>query len=453
MKINEEVYLKKSINLITKFAEKNILADDFYSALDSLNMKSLQDLSFKNDLAFFDEINFILSVITSIVVHPHISNTGEEIILRSDQVGSIQNDMFMKTLKDASLWKHNKEKEMIPEHVHYYQNIDLIRIYENIFIVMLINMLDSELNNYMEFYTNMIMTFTGDTNLSLSDSVVQTAFDKINRLLRKIRRIKETYFYKAVSKGGSCKLSHVRPTNILLKDRLYNYCFKFYRSLITYEDKDALIKDFSIYYYVLILKKLRSLNFKLIDKERKVSRRVIKKFDNKIKVYKFNILKLDANLTLENEKFIVSLSYNDEHKAITLDISNKFIEGYKSTHMLLVDPDDKFDDIKDRLYDIDPSIYLEAISLWNRAYIENRKSKVIRQNPQTEDKLIAQYIDDRFMVVRGSKKIYSTYCPSCKDRSSIIDEDYNICKCDSCSSTYVFENKNEDSMWFIRLRR
>ena len=42
----------------------------------------------------------------------------------------------------------------------------------------------------MEFYTNMIMTFTGDTNLSLSDSVVQTAFDKINRLLRKIRRIK-----------------------------------------------------------------------------------------------------------------------------------------------------------------------------------------------------------------------------------------------------------------------
>ena len=76
MKINEEVYLKKSINLITKFAEKNILADDFYSALDSLNMKSLQDLSFKNDLAFFDEVNFILSVITSIVVHPHISNTG-----------------------------------------------------------------------------------------------------------------------------------------------------------------------------------------------------------------------------------------------------------------------------------------------------------------------------------------------------------------------------------------
>ena len=111
MKVNEELYLKKSINIITKFAEKHVLADDFYSALNTLEMKSLQDLSFKNDLAFFDEVNFILSVITSIVVHPHISNTGEEIILRSDQVGSIQNDMFMQTLRDASLWKHNKKNE------------------------------------------------------------------------------------------------------------------------------------------------------------------------------------------------------------------------------------------------------------------------------------------------------------------------------------------------------
>lgn len=453
MKVNEELYLKKSINIITKFAEKHVLADDFYSALNTLEMKSLQDLSFKNDLAFFDEVNFILSVITSIVVHPHISNTGEEIILRSDQVGSIQNDMFMQTLRDASLWKHNKKNEMIPEYVHYYQNIDLLRIYENIFIVMLINMLDNEINNYMEFYTNMIMTFKGDQTLSLSDSVVQTAFDKINVLLRRIRRIKETYFYKEISKGGNCKLAHVRPTNILLKDRLYNYCFKFYRTLITYEDKDALIKDFSIYYYVLILKKLKSLGFKLIAKDKLVSRNAISQQKDKVKVYKFNILKLDANLTLENDKFDIAISYSDEHQAITLDIINKNIKGYKSTHMLLVDPDDKFDDIKDRLYGIEKDVYLEAISLWNRAYIEKGQSSIIRQNPQTEDKLIAQYIDDRFMVVKGSKRLYTTYCPSCKDRSSIIDETYNICQCDHCTSTYVFENSKEDTMWFIRLRR
>lgn len=453
MKVNEELYLKKSINLITKFAERNVLADDFYSALDTLQMNSLQDLSFKNDLAFFDEVNFILSVITSIVVHPHISNTGEEIILRSDQVGSIQNDMFQQTLRDASLWKHNKKNEMIPEYVHYYQNIDLLRIYENIFIVMLINMLDTEINNYMEFYTNMIMTFTGDTNLSLSDSVVQTAFDKINRLLRKIRRIKETYFYKAVSKGGSCKLSHVRPTNILLKDRLYNYCFKFYRTLITYEDKDALIKDFSIYYYVLILKKFKSLGFNMVDKDKLVSRNVIKQDEKKVKVYKFNILKLNANLTLENDRFEVAISYSSDHKAITLEINNKFVKGVKITHMLLVDPDDKFDDIKDRLYDIEKDVSLEAISLWNRAYIENNKSSVIRQNPQSEDKLVGQYIDDKFKVVRGSKKLYSTFCPNCKDRTTIIDEDINICKCDKCTSTYVFEENNDDTMWFIKLRR
>ena len=263
MKIIEEQYLKKTINTLNKFAKEHSIANSFYRNLDSVEINSLQDLSFKNDIEFFEQINFILSVITSIVVRPHISNTGEEIILRSDQVGSIQNDMFMETLKDASLWKHNKEKEMIPEYVHYYQNIDLIRIYENIFIVMLINMLDTELNNYVEFYSKMILTFQGQHSLSLSDDKVQIAFSKIELLLIKIRILKSTYFYKVISKGGSCKLSHVRPTNILLKDRLYNYCFKFYRSLITYEDKDALARDFSVYYFMLMLKKFKELDFKL----------------------------------------------------------------------------------------------------------------------------------------------------------------------------------------------
>ena len=46
--------------------------------------------------------------------------------------------MFLKTMQDASLWKHNKDNEMIPEQVHYYQNVDELRIYENIFIMALI---------------------------------------------------------------------------------------------------------------------------------------------------------------------------------------------------------------------------------------------------------------------------------------------------------------------------
>ena len=195
MRVKEEQFLKKTINEIKKFAKTNKDASSFYAALNDIEVLSLQDKSFNSDIDFFDKINFILSVITSIIVHPHISHKGENIILRADQVNSLQNDMFLKTMQDASLWKHNKDNEMIPEQVHYYQNVDEIRIYENIFIVMLINMISDELNKYKEFYSTMILTLNPENVLSTSDDNVEVAFDKIDRLLKRIRKIKQTYFY------------------------------------------------------------------------------------------------------------------------------------------------------------------------------------------------------------------------------------------------------------------
>ena len=299
MKISEELYLRKIILQIKKYAKDYDDPKSFFNNLDALDIKSLQDLSFNSDLKFFDDVNFILSVIISIVVHPHISTKGENIVLRSDQIGSVQNDMFLQTLRDSQLWKHNQEKEMIPEYVHYYQNVDEIRIYENIFICMLINLLNEELNKYSSFYQSMIVTYRGEDTLSMSDDNVFVAFSKIEILKKKIRRIKETNFYKMVSKGG-VKLSHITPTNILLKDRLYNYCFKFYRKLISYEDKDSLIFDFTSSFYVLMLKALKDFEF-IVSSSKKNSQQ--KMFDN-------DGLKMTNEISLMNNKFKITVSFN-----------------------------------------------------------------------------------------------------------------------------------------------
>ena len=128
MKINEKLYLEKAINQITKFGNNHVAINDFYDNLDELNIKSLQDLSFNSDLKFFEHINFIISVIISIISSPLISHKGENIIVRSDQVSSLQTQSFIKTMKDSKLWKHNKENKMIPENVYYYQNVDEIAI-------------------------------------------------------------------------------------------------------------------------------------------------------------------------------------------------------------------------------------------------------------------------------------------------------------------------------------
>lgn len=445
MKISEELYLRKIILQIKKYAKDYDDPKSFFNNLDALDIKSLQDLSFNSDLKFFDDVNFILSVIISIVVHPHISTKGENIVLRSDQIGSVQNDMFLQTLRDSQLWKHNQEKEMIPEYVHYYQNVDEIRIYENIFICMLINLLNEELNKYSSFYQSMIVTYRGEDTLSMSDDNVFVAFSKIEILKKKIRRIKETNFYKMVSKGG-VKLSHITPTNILLKDRLYNYCFKFYRKLISYEDKDSLIYDFTSYYYVLMLKALKDFEFKVSSSKKNSQQKM---FDN-------DGLKMTNEISLMNNKFKITVSFNENLQTILLNVKSKELKDIEVKHELFIDPDSSFAYVEEviRQHD-DFENYMECLSIWNRAYIDNDKITPIKQNPMSETDLIAQYLNDKLKEIKGSKRIYSAYCPSCKSKGITL-YDNGIRECNSCRSAYAFVNhndKNDATIWFIKLKR
>ena len=156
MKIIEERYLKKEIKKLNRYSVEHRSFLDFFNNVDPVMDTTLQDLSFKSDLNFFKEIEFILSVITSIVSHPHLINKGEEIIVRADQANHVSTEMFNKTMRDALLWKENDQTDMVPEYVYYYQQIDELRIYENIFICMLVKMIEQEINKYSEFYDNAI---------------------------------------------------------------------------------------------------------------------------------------------------------------------------------------------------------------------------------------------------------------------------------------------------------
>ncbi len=443
MKINEELYLKKITLEIKKYLKENSEVQSFYDHLDSLDLKSLQDLSFDNDLKFFDKIHFIISVIISIIVHPHISNKGEDIVLRSDQVHSLQNDMFLKTIKDARLWKHNKDKEMIPENVHYYQNVDELRIYENIFIVMLIDILSSELNKYNEFYTRMILTYQNEEHLSLSQDKVQIAFDRIEILQKKIRKLKDTYFYKEIAKGGKTTLRQITPTNILLKDRLYNYCFKFYRELISYEDKENLQDDFLVYYSILFLKSLKELDFKL--------------FVTKKDKLPLSDLKTIPSLTFHHLKFKLQVTFDFQLKALRFTIIHKDIKNLKTDHLLLIDSQSSWMNAFEKITNVEKSSFfsIEVLSLWNRTFMEEDKWKSIQQNILSEKEMALQYLQDHLREIKGSEKIYSVYCPVCKSKSIVKNESQEIYQCEQCHTIYTFtgSKQKEDTIWFIHLKR
>jgi len=237
MNVIEEKYLKNLISKLNRFVKENDDFLDFFNESNSLIKKPLQDLSFKSDINFLDEIAFIFSVISSIISHPHMLNKGEEVIIRSELAPNISNDMFQKTIRDSKLWSEDQFK-MIPEYVYYYQQIDELRIYENIFIVCLIKKIEFELTKYNDFYISLIDSFDGQETLSLKKDNSDIALKKIQMLNRRLKHIKNTFFYKEVSKGYKKDIA-IRPTNILVKDRLYNYCYKFYKKLITYSDTQA----------------------------------------------------------------------------------------------------------------------------------------------------------------------------------------------------------------------
>lgn len=427
MKIIEENLLKNTILQLNKYLEKHTNVQTFYEDLPSLKMESLQSFSFQKDNEFFGEVSFILSVINSIIAHPHISNKGEDVILRSNQAGHLSNDSFQKTYKDSSLWKE-KNLEMVPEYVHYYQYTDELKIYENVFIGMLIDLIDIEIAKYNEFYTRLVPSLNNKYDkVIMANHQVESSLCRLDQIERKIKHIKSTYFYKEVSKVHLPQ-KNIQPTNILLKDRLYHFCFKFYRKFIQYENKMELEKDFRLYYYFTILKVLKKKEFTLDTSKNNF------------------ITQSTSSITFHFRDYIVGLSFN-EKPGIYLEVCLKNDEVHTFKHRLLLNISRSMKEVKDIPTD---AITTYIASIWN--LVDTTNFKEIFINSVSEKEIITFWIENLFYESLAKKEVYTKYCPICKNKN--IENQDSIYKCLSCHSIYTFKPKEEkDIIWFIYLRR
>ena len=442
MRIVEEGYLKRTVAKLNSYAAKEGTCEKLFAAIDSFGVEALQDLSFQSDLAYFGEMSFVLSVITSIISHPHISGKTEDIILRTELANSASVDTFRDTLRDPVLWTQ-RDRHMVPEYVHYRQHIDDLCIYENVFVVMLVKMLFSEVSKYADFYATLIKTFgEGDRALSLDEHNVSVALAKLQKLTKKIRYIQNTRFYKEINKQKTV-LRTVHPTNILLKDRLYNYCFKFYRSLVTYPDKASLLRDFGIHYYTLLLKALKSKGFAHGGKSAKLT------FDGE------NSL-IPAPMELENETFHLTVEPYGENRGIVLTARHKFVSDPRASeakHLLLFSPQSSFADLENSGEKEGAFTTVEAISLWNMAYVE-QEIQTVYQNPLSEQEVMNEWLSRKLSVSRASAELYRSYCPSCQ-RQAVNGDESTLYHCARCKSQFVFFKDNEgyENLWFLKLRR
>lgn len=419
MKIIEEAQLKNTIEQFNNF-KKKYKGLEVFENIDKLQLHSLQEYSFKNDDDFFEQVSFILSVISSIISHPFISNKGEDVVIRAELAGHIPPSAIQDVFKDTKLWKE-KNFKMVPEYVHYYQYTDELRIYENLFIGMLIKLLDNELSRYRQFYVSLIPSVDGDFSVYLDNKNTEKALKKIDKLQRKIRFIKNTHFFKEVSKGN-LNFKNVQPTNILMKNRLYNLCFKFYRNIIKYTDQVELINDIRTYYAGLILKTFKRLGFTTNSDPRAV-----------VKKYGF-----------QYKDYFVKLVYEDYEPVIKMTIK---YSRYTTTHSLYFKVSDSESDNR---FNFDSnSLTNSVISIWN---LYDEALNPIFNNYTTEEKLIEHWILSKLNESPANKKIYSKYCPICKSKN--IDCTRGVYKCAECGSVYIFKvGLEKNKIWYLRYKR
>lgn len=428
----EEKLLKSIISIVRQYSSEHTDDVSFYRDITELQNLSLQHVCIESNLEYFEEINKLLSVITTIIAQPYIVNSQEKIIIRAEQAHGLTPEAFRDTVLDTKLWK-DKNGVMTPAEVHYFQNIDNLQNYENRFIVRLIDIISAQIAEYGKFYDFLVGTLIRG-QLTQDGSVLDNAYKKLLPLTKKVRQIKATYFYREVSKTNT-RFTKVEPTNVFVHNRAYNACYKFYLRNITYGDEDARANDMAAYYFTRLLLALHTCGFKM-DGET----------ENFTTFQEENIIR---TMQFTSEQFRITLQNAQEYGGILVTVELKALKGCKAQNLIVFDGTFSFEDVQNNLgnYKNSNATAVDAVTLWDAAYVDEAVSPR-HYGGMSENAIILKYLEDKTRLIKASERIYKSHCPACgvKNVTVVSESTYS---CHTCGTDYVFVDQN---IWFKKLR-
>lgn len=404
---------------IGEYSKTYSLPQDFYNHIGELNTGSPQEEACQRDWIYLRKVSTILHVIMSIISHPHISNKREEIVARIEQAKQLSNEEFTRVMQDGSMWKRHDVK-MVPETVYYYQHVDELVIYENQFICLTIDLIDKDLLEFAGFYVKMLPSMKNGILLRLDSARPQRILRYVDLLRRRIIYLKNTYFYKEVSKKKQIS-RNVARTNILLKDNLYSQVYRFYREFLSKEDKNVAFDALSKYYFVLLLQDFLRHDFKFVGTK-------------------------GTAYILENQHFICNLGFYKENRGFELSVHEKLTD-LTANHLVLLSQTKSFTDIQKPSGNWDS---IEALSIWGKIYADVKGDDF--EEIFQEGKIIRLYLKDKIGLSIMDQDIYGRYCPVCRAKG--LRENESVYTCSNCSSKFVFTKVNDQDFatWFLRYR-
>lgn len=446
----EEKLLKSIIADIKDYTLAHQDDVSFYRDIGDLKRLSLQRVSLQSDSDYFDDINSVLNVITTIIVHPHIVNARNTIILRAEQAHGLTPEMFMDTVRDQKLWK-DKRGVMTPSEVYYFENVDDLKNYENRFIVHLLDIISSQLSDYVKFYDFILGKLIQGTTLTRDNSTMEKQYNRLDTLAKKVRRIKNTYFYREVSKANT-NFTRIESTNVLKHNRAYAFCYRFYVENVSYGDEQARATDMAVYYFTRLLLALNSYDFTLVATPQETNHTVAanNQTANRRRSSK-NEPSIVRPMTFENSDFVVSLENASKYGGLFVTVEPKVLGATaRARNLLVFDSTISFEEVQKNLekYPNSGATAVDAVNLWDAAYVEN---SVVSLNlgRMSESMLLRRYVKDKTRILKASRNIYQTHCPACGSRDVIGVSEHQY-KCKGCGTHYTFI---DDNIWFTKLRR
>lgn len=395
-----------------------------YSHAESAGDFSLQKISYEEDCSYFKEALSLLGIILSIAEKPHVSTRREEVFARIEQAGQLSADDFKRVCRDGSLWKRRGVK-MVPEELYYFRNEDELCIYENRFIVLLIDLIGREITELKRVYGERLPRI-GENTDELYAGDAGMALDFARNIEKRVAYLKNTGFYKIVSKEKPLK-GRISPTNILLKDLKYRACFKFYNGFLKYQCEGEEAEDFRSIIKIYILKSLKKLGFDL--KEGK------------------NLNEYKAC----GKEFLLNFDFHKKG-AVILDVTHKISK--KTVKYALFAEDGRSAEAAEEFASGDDGknfCSVEMIGEWSLK--DGVTHELLSRAGQTEEEMIYSWLASKIRLIRADSSVYKKYCPAC-GVSGVYENDGDFF-CPNCGTRYAFtqNSSGESVIWICKLRR
>jgi len=395
-----------------------------YSHAESAGDFSLQKISYEEDCSYFKEALSLLGIILSIAEKPHVSTRREEVFARIEQAGQLSADDFKRVCRDGSLWKRRGVK-MVPEELYYFRNEDELCIYENRFIVLLIDLIGREITELKRVYGERLPRI-GENTDELYAGDAGMALDFARNIEKRVAYLKNTGFYKIVGKEKPLK-GRISPTNILLKDLKYRACFKFYNGFLKYQCEGEEAEDLRSIIKIYILKSLKKLGFDLKEgKNLNEYKACGKEFSLNFDFNKKGAVILDVTHKISKKTVKYALFAEDGCSA---EAAEEFASGDDGKNFCSV----------------------EMIGEWSLK--DGVTHELLSRAGQTEEEMIYSWLASKIRLIRADSSVYKKYCPAC-GVSGVYENDGDF-SCPNCGTRYAFtqNSSGESVIWICKLRR